>query len=289
MFTILLACLMLVAVPIIAVQCPRFFPPPPHCDAEREPADTGFDGAGEKTAAAARSEDEIGAYGLSAGMRGHSGRAAETGGDMGTGRKPWDRPERATTTTGMEARSESGTGSEKGKGRPKKPWDPPFAMSPKSGRDTAWRVLGPSASPILDGKGKGRERTESTEDEMEGIFEPMGGHMPVTEPTNHPEPLAPPSHPAPAIVEPSRKSSPATKAGASRVPASPQKKGRARPSLVQTIALVLILTIFIFAFAILIAHCLAWFIVYKTESRLGEVRKGLLRGGDMRVCLCAHG
>jgi hypothetical protein len=38
----------------------------------------------------------------------------------------------------------------------------------------------------------------------------------------------------------------------------------------------------------LTAHCLAWFIVYKTEARLGEVRKGLLRGGDMRVCLCAH-
>ena len=45
--------------------------------------------------------------------------------------------------------------------------------------------------------------------------------------------------------------------------------------------------LFIFAFAILIAHCLAWFIVYKTEARLGELHKGVLRGGDMRVCLCA--
>jgi hypothetical protein len=33
---------------------------------------------------------------------------------------------------------------------------------------------------------------------------------------------------------------------------------------------------------------MAWFIVSKTEARLGEVRKGLLRGGDMRVCLYAR-
>ena len=62
-----------------------------------------------------------------------------------------------------------------------------------------------------------------------------------------------------------------------------------RPTLIQTIALILAFIVFVFAFAVLVAHCLAWFIVYKTESRLGEVRKGLLRGGDMRVCLCAHG
>jgi len=49
------------------------------------------------------------------------------------------------------------------------------------------------------------------------------------------------------------------------------------------------LIIFIFAFAILVAHCLAWFLVYKTEARLGEVRSGLLRGGEMRLCLCGKG
>ena len=47
--------------------------------------------------------------------------------------------------------------------------------------------------------------------------------------------------------------------------------------------------IFVFAFAILTAHCLAWFLVYKTEARLGEVRSGLLRGGEMKVCLCGRG
>lgn len=42
-------------------------------------------------------------------------------------------------------------------------------------------------------------------------------------------------------------------------------------------------------FALLIAHCLAWFVVYKTEARLGEARRGLVQGGEMRLCLCARG
>ncbi|KAF1928498.1 uncharacterized protein M421DRAFT_92243 [Didymella exigua CBS 183.55] len=46
---------------------------------------------------------------------------------------------------------------------------------------------------------------------------------------------------------------------------------------------------FVFAVAILVAHCLAWFLVYKTEARLGEVRAGLLRGGEMKLCLCGRG
>ena len=45
--------------------------------------------------------------------------------------------------------------------------------------------------------------------------------------------------------------------------------------------------IFMFMYAILIAHCLAWFVVYKTESRLGALHKSVLRGGNMRICLCA--
>jgi hypothetical protein len=47
--------------------------------------------------------------------------------------------------------------------------------------------------------------------------------------------------------------------------------------------------IFVFAFAILVAHCLVWSLVYKTEARLGEVRAGLLRGGEMKLCLCGRG
>lgn len=49
----------------------------------------------------------------------------------------------------------------------------------------------------------------------------------------------------------------------------------------------LAILLFILSFAILIAHCLAWFLVYKTEARLGEARRGIVQGGNMRLCLCA--
>ncbi|KAH8730323.1 hypothetical protein GQ44DRAFT_723757 [Phaeosphaeriaceae sp. PMI808] len=39
----------------------------------------------------------------------------------------------------------------------------------------------------------------------------------------------------------------------------------------------------------LVIYCLAWFIVYHTEARLGEARRGLVKGGEMRLCLCSRG
>lgn len=57
----------------------------------------------------------------------------------------------------------------------------------------------------------------------------------------------------------------------------------------QILLLLMGILLFIFGFAILVAHCLAWFLVYKTEARLGELRRGLMRGGDMKLCLCARG
>lgn len=42
-------------------------------------------------------------------------------------------------------------------------------------------------------------------------------------------------------------------------------------------------------FVLLVAHSLASFIVYKTEARLGEARRGVTQGGEMRLCLCARG
>lgn len=60
-------------------------------------------------------------------------------------------------------------------------------------------------------------------------------------------------------------------------------------SVVWTGLAVFISLLLIVTFALLIAHCLAWFIVYKTEARLGEARKGLVQGGEMRLCLCARG
>lgn len=57
----------------------------------------------------------------------------------------------------------------------------------------------------------------------------------------------------------------------------------------QVLLLIMGSIIFVFAFAVLIAHCLAWFLVYKTEARLSEVRSGLFRGGEMKLCLCGRG
>lgn len=50
---------------------------------------------------------------------------------------------------------------------------------------------------------------------------------------------------------------------------------------------VMAILLFLLAFSVLIAHCLAWFLVYKTEARLGEARRGIMKSGDMRLCLCA--
>lgn len=44
----------------------------------------------------------------------------------------------------------------------------------------------------------------------------------------------------------------------------------------------------ILAISIFFIHILAWFIVYKTEARLGEARTGLVQGGEMRLCLYAR-
>ncbi|OCK74464.1 hypothetical protein K432DRAFT_430007 [Lepidopterella palustris CBS 459.81] len=56
----------------------------------------------------------------------------------------------------------------------------------------------------------------------------------------------------------------------------------------QILLLLLALLTFLLAFSILTTHLLAGFIVFKTEAGLGEVRTGVLRGGEMRVCLWAR-
>ncbi|KAF2625230.1 hypothetical protein BU25DRAFT_492896 [Macroventuria anomochaeta] len=72
-------------------------------------------------------------------------------------------------------------------------------------------------------------------------------------------------------------------------PKAPSKAPKSGMPLWQILLVIMGFIIFVFAFAILVAHCLAWFLVYKTEARLGEVRSGLLRGGEMKMCLCGRG
>jgi hypothetical protein len=269
MLAILLACLMLVAVPIMAVQYPRFYPPL-HSGAERNLADPGLDGTGEKTPTTSRNTE--------AGIQMKPPRAAATWEDAPRGMS-WDGMERQKT--GDLKRVEAmQIGDEKAVTNLKKPWDPPFATSPKSGRET-YRILGRSASPVMDEKGNRQMATETTQDEMNSIIESRGQHLPCTEPVaDSPPPLPTASY---------HLSSSTAKTNAHPAPESFPRDRSSRPSVFQIIAFLATFLIFIFAFAVLTAHCLAWFIVYKTESRLGEVRQGLLRGGDMRVCLCAHG
>jgi hypothetical protein len=251
MSTTLLACLILIIVPIIAVQYPRHHSAQ---NAERAPADTAyFDGAAERTPPPPHAEASSSS---SSSVQGASRRAPATA-----------------------------AGDVRGRGG-KKPWDPPFEMGPK--REGMYRVLRPSRDTV---GGKGKER-QVVEDE----YELVDGHVPATEPLDGAPPRSLPSFRVQAPTPPDPRGE--TTDSASKMSPSPAPVPIPAPtggqigsrcSLVQSIVLVLASIFLIFAFAILIAHCLAWFIVYKTESRLGEVRKGLLRGGDMRVCLCAHG
>jgi hypothetical protein len=108
-----------------------------------------------------------------------------------------------------------------------------------------------------------------------------------------------PSMPTPESLkvtreEPSRdavknKAKDAAKAHPPEIPKLTRESSKTGMALWQILLITMGLVIFVFAFAILIAHCLAWFLVFKTESRLGEVRAGLLRGGEMRLCLCGRG
>lgn len=69
-----------------------------------------------------------------------------------------------------------------------------------------------------------------------------------------------------------------------------KKKSKRKPNVMSAIWIcvgVFAVLVSIFIFAFLIAHCLAWFLVYKTEARLGEARRGIMQGGEMRLCLCA--
>lgn len=67
-----------------------------------------------------------------------------------------------------------------------------------------------------------------------------------------------------------------------------QDVGTIRP-LIWNVVAVLACALLVCLFALLIAHSLASFIVYKTEARLGEARRGITQGGEMRLCLCARG
>ncbi|OAG07381.1 uncharacterized protein CC84DRAFT_655750 [Paraphaeosphaeria sporulosa] len=194
-----------------------------------------------------------------------------------TSEGPSDRlPIRAVTISGYETRET------------RKPWDPPFPTRPRTLRDL-YLVL-----PRSEDKGRERMRRPTSQvppEEDDGIINIA--QLPVTDLPTSSAPIPPPMLPRSHVQE----SQSVVQSGYEDRQASTQTTTERKPTttgtsdtllLVQKIVLALALIIFVFAFAILVAHCMAWFVVYKTEARLGDVRKGLLRGGDMRVCLCAR-
>jgi hypothetical protein len=68
-----------------------------------------------------------------------------------------------------------------------------------------------------------------------------------------------------------------------------EKESKSLMAVVWTILAILAGIVLVLGAVVLMIHCLAWFIVYQTEARLGEARRGLLAGGEMRLCLCGRG
>lgn len=189
----------------------------------------------------------------------------------------------------------------------RKPWQPPFPTRARMVGDTMYRVL-PNIGSISDRdsgdkkpsaeEGRGTRSTSGIplEQEAEDALA-LIGHLPVTEPLSYGQPVRPPpavstsppwiGHSTKDVSSHDGKDERDHVSTPSSTATTRNRSGRSI-SVVQATALVLFFIIFIFVFAILVAHCLAWLVVYKTEVRLGELRKGLLRGGDMRVCLCAR-
>jgi hypothetical protein len=156
-----------------------------------------------------------------------------------------------------------------------KPWDPPFARRDlDEGEKGKGKEVMRKSSPKrrtgrdLEAKGVAKRLFPPDEDgDAHGQYEVQ--HVePQPEPEPEPEdiPLS--------TCQP--------------VPAKKRKKQKSSAmSVIGPILAILGVLLFILAFAILIAHCLAWFLVYKTEARLGEARRGIMQGGGMRLCLCA--
>ncbi|CAN9170820.1 unnamed protein product [Alternaria sp. RS040] len=176
---------------------------------------------------------------------------------------------------------------DKGKGRAdaRKPWDPPLGRrrEGRGDKEMKGRQMGGNkwfvSSPVplkntgrdMEAKGVAR-RLFPVDDEGEYSYdhEPHDGLF-----ESHREDMARlTSTPPPA---------PATKDCTSvdtAESASSKKKSKRKSGLVSAIwicVVVFAVLVSIFIFAILIAHCLAWFLVYKTEARLGEARRGIMQ------------
>ena len=141
----------------------------------------------------------------------------------------------------------------------RKPWDPPFPKRENGAeRKGAWRIL-PHSEPRRSER-KGQSRTVAPQNLDGDVEEDELGEV---KPQEH-------------------------VAASNGTSQNHLQKARAKgiSTLWLIVAGLAVLLLFL-AFAILTAHCLAWFLVSNTEARLAEARRGLLKGGEMRLCLCS--
>jgi hypothetical protein len=140
--------------------------------------------------------------------------------------------------------------------KPRKPWDPPFPTRKAKEKDASWLILPPT--PHI------AKQDAPSDDQIKDV------------PRRH-----------------SASDSSLPKETAQEEPAKEDARGTKEAtgvmSVVWPVLAILGGLFLVLLFAVLIAHCLAWFIVYKTEARLGEARRGVVQGGEMRLCLCARG
>jgi cobalamin biosynthesis Mg chelatase CobN len=140
--------------------------------------------------------------------------------------------------------------------KPRKPWDPPFPTRRANEKEGNWLILPPTPHTA--------KQDAPSDDRVEDVSR------------RH-----------------SASNSSLPKETASEEPAKEDAQGTKETtgvmSIVWSVLAILGSLFLVLLFAVLIAHCLAWFIVYKTEARLGEARRGVVQGGEMRLCLCARG
>jgi hypothetical protein len=185
--------------------------------------------------------------------------------------------------TGLLKVEEKGKGRADGKDVGRKPWDPPFPKKEARGMGSIGFAVPPTAPKKtgreLEAKGVTR-RLFLSDGDGEYAYDQEPNHVTIESDRA-------------ATLQPTRTTPRVTQDSAHNVvlePASQKNKGKSKLGVVSAIWIcvgILAFLLFVLAFAILIAHCLAWFLVYETEARLGEARRGIMQGGEMRLCLCA--
>ena len=300
MSILFLACLLAICLPILSVQLPRFFPTllsfssaaengsPLHertpslrrrvrqggpAAAPRSPSQQGrreaTDGADSYTGGEETGSEEIHIQPPSTRLLMLEKDKGKGKADGKVGRKPWDPPlsRRETLSESARKNEEATKGSV---------WVMPPTPPRKTGREMEAKGVAVRLFPPDD---DGDDGYVYEAEEQQEVDEAEGETTPKLTPTPTPTPT-------PAVTPAPRTSNPPSTAK----PAPARKEAKAKSSVMSAVWLcvaILAVLLFILAFAILVAHCLAWFLVYKTEARLGEARRGIMQGGEMRLCLCA--